>query len=225
MTENFGFGVETPENYEQKCLCVLALDVSGSMAGNAIDQLNQGLLDFQKELQNDFTASQRIEVAIVTFGSTVDAIVKPTLSADFTMPKLTTSGTTKLVDGVRMAINIVEDRKKWYKSTGQAYYRPWIMLITDGEPDSDQDVNGLSNEIKTKVDDKGFLFYAVGVENYNHNKLSQICHPSTPPMPLNGLAFNDLFKWLSASIAMVSKSTEGQMLALPSPGSWTQIQI
>lgn len=228
MTENFetfSFGGESPENYEQKCLCVLVLDVSGSMAGSPIDQLNQGLKDFQKELQNDFIAAQRIEVAIVTFGSTVDTVVQPKLSADFEMPTLKTSGSTKLVDGVRMAINVAEERKNWYKSTGQTYYRPWVMLITDGEPDSDQDVVGLSSEIRNKVDNKGFSFYAVGVEGYNHSKLSQICHPSAPPLPLKGLAFNELFKWLSASISLVSKSVEGQLLQLPPAGGWVQIQV
>lgn len=228
MTENFEaftFGGESPENYEQKCLCVLVLDVSGSMAGNPITQLNQGLKDFQKELQNDFVAAQRIEVAIVTFGSTVDTIVHPKLSADFEMPILKTSGSTKLVDGVRMGISLVEERKNWYKSTGQTYYRPWLMLITDGEPDSDQDVIGLSNEILHKVDNKGFSFYAVGVDGYNHTKLSKICHPTTPPMQLNGLAFNELFKWLSASISLVSKSVEGQQIQLPSVGGWAQIQV
>lgn len=224
-TQTVSFGGESPNNYEQKCLCVLVLDVSGSMAGNPIDQLNQGLKDFQKELQNDFVAAQRIEVAIVTFSSTVDTVLQPKLSADFEMPILKSSGSTKLVDGVRMAINIVEQRKAWYRSTGQTYYRPWIMLITDGEPDSDQDIVGLSSEIKTKVDNKGFMFYTVGVEGYNHSKLSQICHPATPPMPLKGLAFKDLFKWLSASITMVSKSSDGQNLQLPPAGGWAQIEV
>lgn len=223
--ESFSFGGESPDNYEQKCLCVLVLDVSGSMAGRPIEQLNQGLKDFQKQLQDDFVAAQRIEVAIVTFGSTVDIVVQPTLSADFEIPDLKTSGSTKLVDGVRMAINVVEERKNWYKSTGQPYYRPWIMLITDGEPDNDQDIVGLSNEIKNKVDNKGFLFYAVGVENYNHNKLLQICHPASPPLLLKGLEFKELFKWLSASISMLSKSADGQKLDLPSVGGWSQIQV
>ncbi len=223
--ETFSFGGESPENYEQKCLCVLVLDVSGSMSGNRIDAVNQGIKKFQQELQANFVAAQRIEVAIVTFGSTVETIVQPKLSADFEMPKLKTAGSTKLVDGVRMAINIVEERKNWYKSTGQTYYRPWIMLVTDGEPDSDQDVAGLSRELREKIDRKGFMFYAVGVEGYDHTKLSQICHPLTPPMPLKGLAFEEFFTWLSASITLVSQSVEGQTLQLPPSGGWAQISI
>ena len=83
----------------------------------------------------------------------------------------------------------------------------------------------LNLEIETKVNNKGFLFYAVGVEGYNHEKLAEVSHSNTPPLPLKGLAFTELFKWLSASIAMVSKSAEGQMLSLPSPAGWAQIQV
>lgn len=46
-----------PINYEQKCLCVLVLDTSGSMnADNAIGQLNQGLQTFKSQIMNDETA-------------------------------------------------------------------------------------------------------------------------------------------------------------------------
>lgn len=224
MNDSINFGGESPENYEQKCLCVLVVDVSGSMKGAPIDQLNEGLKMFQEELVNDFVASQRVEMAIVSFGSTVNLILNPSLSTEFEMPTLSTSGSTKLVDGVRMAINVVEERKSWYKSTGQTYYRPWIMLITDGEPDQDQDLNSLAAEIRQKVDAKGFLFYTIGVEGFNSNKLELISYPSSPKS-LKGLAFRDLFKWLSASIAMVSKSSEGDKITLPPTTGWEQIEI
>jgi uncharacterized protein YegL len=42
---------------------------------------------------------------------------------------------------------------------------------------------------------------------------------------LKGLAFNELFKWLSASISLVSKSVEGQQVQLPPAGGWAQIQV
>lgn len=224
-SEIYSFGGESPENYEQKCLCVLVLDVSTSMNGKPIDELNEGLKTFKQQVLDDFVAAQRIELAVVTFGSMVHVAQEPALVSQIELPMLRARGTTRLVDGVKTAIDVVEERKRWYKSTGQTYYRPWIFLISDGEPDKEQDIEGLSEEIKRKVDDKGFLFYAVGVEGYNHEKLAQLSHPNTPPLPLKGLAFNELFKWLSASIAMVSKSAEGQIVSLPSPAGWAQIQV
>ena len=47
------FSAESAENFEQKCLCVLVLDVSGSMRGEPIAELNKGLQDFYNEIKED----------------------------------------------------------------------------------------------------------------------------------------------------------------------------
>lgn len=218
------FEGESPDNYEQKCLCVLVVDISGSMSGEPMNQLNKGLQEFHKEVIADFVASQRLEVSLVTFGSSVLCIQEPNLVNNFQMPTLATYGSTKLVDGVRLAMDVVENRKRWYKETGQNYYRPMIVLITDGEPDGDQDLMGLSNEVSSKVASKNFMFYSLGVRGYNHQKLNQICS-TPPPLPLDGYKFSEFFKWLSNSIGIITKSTEGEVLMLPPVSDWTQIQM
>lgn len=214
----------SPDNYEQKCLCVLVVDVSGSMSGEPIRQLNLGLQDFRNEVLSDFVASQRLEVSVVTFGSTVQCVQEPNLIGNFEMPTLTTSGSTKLVDGVKKAIQLVDERKNWYRNTGQNYFRPIVVLITDGEPDSDQDIHGLATQVTNDVASKKYMFYSVGVVGYNHQKLNHICS-TPPPLPLAGLKFAEFFRWLSNSIGIITKSTEGQTLALPPVSDWTQITM
>jgi uncharacterized protein YegL len=66
--------VEFAENPEPRCACVLLLDTSGSMAGEKIDALNEGIRTFKEELQGDPLASRRVEVAIVTFDSQVQVV-------------------------------------------------------------------------------------------------------------------------------------------------------
>ncbi len=215
------FSAESPENYEQKCLCVLVLDVSGSMTGKPINELNQGLQDFYNEIKADSTTANRLEISIIEFSSDVDLLLEPSLVENFTiMPTLITKGTTKIVDGVREAIRKVESRKAWYKQTGQPYYRPWIILITDGAPDSDQDVNGLANEIRAATASKKFVFFAVGVKGANMDVLTKISSPAMPPAPLQGLKFKSFFEWLSASMSLIAHSKEGDKTNLPSPAAW-----
>ena len=161
------FSSEVAENYEQKCLCVLVLDVSGSMRGKRIDELNKGLQDFYNEISADETTSQRLEVSIITFGSFAKTIQTPKLVENFTMPKLTAEGSTVLVSAVNQAIDLVDERKNWYKSTNQTYYRPWIILMTDGEPDDDQNVDKLSERIKQDTQNKRYAFLPIGVEGAN----------------------------------------------------------
>lgn len=218
--KNFKFETESPENYQQKCCCALVIDVSGSMKGDPIYELNVGLQEFYNDIKTDSTTSDRLEVSLIEFSEVVNTLIPPTLVSNFSMPTLTTKGTTKLVDGVREGINIVRSRKAWYKETGQPYYRPWIILITDGAPDSDQDIQGLTSEINDGVITKDFFFFAIGVQGADMNLLKSISHPSMPAAQLQGLKFSNFFKWLSTSFTTVTNSKDGEKVNLPSPADW-----
>lgn len=202
------FSAESAENYEQKCLCVLVLDVSGSMRGEPIAELNRGLQDFYNEIKEDETTSQRLEVCIMTFNDKVKTLQEPALVENFTMPTLTTYGSTAMVDAVNEAIEKVEARKKWYKDTGQLYYRPWIILMTDGEPDVGQDVYGLGPRIKSDMEAKKYVFLPIGIQDANMETL-EILQGGMKPMKMQGLKFSDFFKWLSASMGTIVNHPEG----------------
>lgn len=219
------FQGETPDNYEQKCLCTLVLDTSGSMNGQSIRELNRGLQEFYAAIEADLIAANRLEVGIITFGSDIKTIQDPALIDNFDMPTLTVAGTTRLVDGVREAMRKTEQRKQWYKETGQPYYRPIIVLITDGEPDKDQDVNGLSAEIQEAVDGKKFTFWGLGVQGFDPKVLNHICPNSAPAIPLSGYKFAEFFKWLSNSIGIITKSKEGDSVELPPVNDWAQMKF
>lgn len=214
------FTTESPENYQQKCCCALVLDVSTSMEGSAITELNEGLQEFYRDIQTNSTTADRLEVAVIEFSNSIQTLIDPSLAVNFIMPTLTTKGTTKLVDGVREGMNVVRSRKAWYKQTGQPYYRPWIILITDGAPDSDQDVNGLATEIRDGVSKKEFFFFAIGVEGADMSMLSSISDSSMPAAKLQGLKFSEFFKWLSASMTTLTNANPDEKVNLANPVGW-----
>ena len=77
------------ENYEQKCLCVLVLDTSGSMnASGAIKELNDGLVAFKNDTMQDPVTRDRLEVAIVSFNSKVDVVQQPDILPNIQIPTL-----------------------------------------------------------------------------------------------------------------------------------------
>lgn len=209
----YNFAAESAENFEQKCLCVLVLDTSGSMMGKPIMDLNKGLVDFYKEIEGDNTTSQRLEIAMISFNSTSNLIQEPALVENVAISELSACGSTVMVTAIKDAIQLVEDRKNWYKSTGQKYYRPWIILMTDGEPDSDQDVEWLSRKIKEDTNNKKYVFLPIGVEGANMQILTKI-QGNIPPMMLKGTRFGDFFKWLSASMGTVVKADVGEKVNL-----------
>lgn len=103
--------------------------------------------------------------------------------------------TTALVDAMDAAIDLVEDRKRWYKNTGQTYYRPWIILMTDGEPNAGQDIKRLAQRIKSDTANKKYVFLPIGVTGANMDILHSIegeGNGKIPAMPLKGAKFGQL---------------------------------
>jgi len=118
------------------------------------------------------------------------------------MPALVADGTTKLVDGIRLAIKQVEHRKEYYKKYSPQYSRPMILVITDGEPDSDQDIIGLSSQLKSDMISKKYTLHVIGTTGYNYSKISQFC-PKELIYEI-GLNYSRFFKWLSRSTDEIS---------------------
>lgn len=212
------FGGETPKNLEPRCLVVLLLDTSYSMDQDPIQELNKGLHQFADWVKRDPIARKRIEVAIITFDSQVSCIQEPAFVDDFTMPVLTAQGTTKLADGIRTAINFAEARKDWYNKKGLDYYRPFIVLITDGDPDKDQDLTGIARDIKMGGKGKHFAFMPIGIPTgFNHSILEDIAQADFPPVPMNWEDFGKFFKWLSKSMGSVSQSAKEELVPFDAP--------
>lgn len=236
------FSAESAENFEQKCLCVLVLDVSGSMREivdksnikytgekvymdgkqynlvtggvTKLDLLNEGLRNFYNEICADETTSQRLELSIITFNDYVQVVQEPALPENVTLPELQGDGDTALADAVNEAIDKVDARKKWYKNTGQPYYRPWIILMTDGVPNKGQDIDSLAQRIQLDTTAKKYAFLPVGVEGADMEVLQRIAGSGMKAAKLKGMRFSEFFKWLSASMGTVTKAEEGQKVDL-----------
>ena len=202
------FEAEEVQNYSQKCCVALVLDTSSSMAGDSIDQLNFGIQSFIREIMADKpNLGQKLELGIITFDTTVTRVSEPKLAEFTNFKPLTVNGTTMMVDGIREGIKMVGQRKEWYKATGQPYFRPWVIMITDGDPDSDQqgELPKLAMEIRQGMDDEDFWFMAIGVTGAKMATLEQISHDKMEPRKLSGLKFSEFFRWLSSTIADVAK--------------------
>lgn len=217
--EQIPFGSDNfADNPEPRCPCVLLLDTSGSMAGHPIRQLNEGIKTFRNELLADPLAIKRVEIAVITFGPV-------TLESDFhTIPnfslrELTTNADTPMGAAIAMGVDLVNKRKQEYKHHGIGYYKPWIILITDGAPtDSWEHAASL---VKEGEDKKSFAFFAIGIEGANMKLLKQIAQRE--PLKLKGLMFREFFMWLSASMKMVSAKNPGSQGNLLPPTGWAEL--
>lgn len=191
------------ENPEPRCPCVLLLDTSGSMTGRPIHELNKGVHAFCQEVMKDPVADRRVDVAVITFDTTVRLVADFANVSRLAVPTLIANGFTHMGEGINKALDLLQQRKALYRQNGIAYYRPWVLMITDGEPQEEapQIIEAATRRLRDEEATNKVAFFAVGVQDANMTRLEQIV--TRAPVKLRGLEFNEMFVWLSSSMQMV----------------------
>lgn len=215
------YAAESPSNYQQKCLCVLLLDVSGSMrrpvSDNSevkrIDKLNEGVARFYDDIINHKggvspTTKNQLEVAIIKFDQEPTLVRKPKLFERNEKPPILTErgSTTETVKGIEMALDIINERKRFYCNTGQSYYRPWIILITDGNPSCPQhDIDSMAERLKRYIAKNQINMIGVSVvDNVNQQTMAKLSGGHN--VSLRDFRFTHFFRWLGNSFSTITKS-------------------
>lgn len=212
------------DNPDPRCACVLLLDISDSMTGDPIDELNDGLIAFQTSIQGDALAKRRCEIAVVTFGKGGANLIQDFVSVEnLQLPRLVEGNGTPMGRAIEIGIDAIERRKMLYKQQDLSYFRPWMFLVTDGKPtDSWQ---AAAKRVQELDQGRHLTFFAVGVQNADMQTLAQIAPTNRPPRLLNGLDFKEMFNWLSNSLGEVSRSQPGTEIVLRPTDSWARVGV
>jgi len=211
-------------NPEPRCPCVVLLDVSTSMSGLPIEALNAGLEGLKSALVGDSIASKRVEICVMAFDSSVRVVHDFSLIDEFEPPTLRPGGATFTGTAVCAALEHIERRKRLYKEVGNRYFQPWLFLVTDGVPSGEG--IGIYSKAASMVHEleqaKKLCFFGVGVQNADMAKLAELSQ--RPPLHLKGLAFAELFQWLSSSLQSIGNSKDTNMqVPLASPLNWGEV--
>ena len=211
--------VDNPTQRVPICLC---LDVSGSMRGDPIRELNKGIKVFFDALKQDEIALYAADVCIVTYGNRGENSVQcisdfSSIESKTTLSELTACGQTPMGEAVNMCLDLLDARKKEYQEKGVDYYQPWLVLMTDGKPYGDKDSRAVSNaqqRTSQMVNDRKLVVFPIGIgAEADMNVLAKFS-PKNSPLKLNGLDFCQFFQWLSASVSRTSQSL-GEKVQLP----------
>lgn len=213
-------------NSNQRTPCVLVLDCSGSMQGTRINSLNAGLQKFVQELKNDDTAYSRVQIAIVTVGEVGNSARVHTDwcdAANFTPPTLPANGLTPLGEGVQLALQMIEKQKASLKANGIAYTRPWMFVMSDGDPTDDPSVwQAATYAAKQAMSNKKCEIFPIAVDT-SVGQLAELSH--LPVVSVSSAKFNEFFVWLSGSLAGASRSKPGENIQLPSTDPWRNVSL
>jgi uncharacterized protein YegL len=204
----------------EKVPVVLVLDTSSSMCGEPIKELNEAVNLFISELKSDEKARKSADVAVVTFGNG-DVVEYPFTIVDKCEGfNFECGGVTPMGEALERALDLIEDRKRFYNENGITYYRPWLVLITDGYPTDMSKGDSRWNNIKTKLEDfesrKKVWAWAFGVSTADMNALKDLFNVERVFRLSDTSTFKIVFKWLSASVSQTSAEGDSATVKNPS---------
>jgi len=196
--------------------------------GLPIDLLNKALPTLQSDLLLDPTASVSVELAIVTFGGSPKEVVPFTPVSSFFPPVLTAGGGTPLGLAVIIALDMIERRKQELTEAGLVFFRPWIFILTDGQPtDSASDWSDATQRAALSLQQKKVDIWALSTDA-SPTVISKLQQITAKTAVLEGFAFRETFKFLTTSLTGLSNSKDRQDVAIPptpsqiTPTPWTQ---
>jgi len=203
------------------------------MQGEPIEALQRGYAAFIHYLHQESLASKRVEVAVVAFGTSATVLVPMQEARTLQPVQFTARGTTNMAAGINLALDIIEDRKNAYKAAGLQYYRPWLLMLTDGKPNL-EGFDAAVARLNRAESARGVTIFAVGAgPKVDYQQLSRLSQQRSAA-PLDGLKYQEFFAWLSASLTNVSNSSDfvrteqelGTMadrINLPTVTGWTSV--
>lgn len=182
----------------------LLLDVSGSMSGEPIEAVKNGMQLMQQALRKDPYALETAYISVITFSSDVQQVVPLTEVASFQPPQISASGGTSLGEALRRVTECAKSEVQKSTAEEKGDWKPTVFIMTDGVPTDDIN-RGLQvfHEYKwgaVVACAAGSGADIPGLQKITENVISlDVADSST---------IGAFFKWVSASISTGSKRVD-----------------
>ncbi len=182
----------------------LLLDTSGSMSGEPIQQVKNGVQMLISALRQDPQALETAYLSVITFDTSAREAVPLTDLPSFQAPQIDASGVTSLGEALALVADCAKRDVKKASATQKADWRPMVFLMTDGAP-----TDNLEKGLSRFRQEKWGAVVACGVDSADVDVLKQIAGEAVVTLSTaDSKALEAFFKWVTASISTSSKSVQ-----------------
>ena len=182
----------------------LLLDTSGSMSGEPIEAVKNGVQMMIHSLRQNPQAIETAFVSIITFDSNAQQIIPLTDLASFQMVDIKASGMTSLGAALNLLADKLENEVTKTTLEQKGDWKPVIFIMTDGVPTDDWQL-GLN---KLKSVNKGLVVGCAAGNGADDQVLKQISDSVVRLNNTDAESIAKFFQWVSASIATSSTKVE-----------------
>jgi uncharacterized protein YegL len=205
----------------------LLLDTSGSMSGEPIEAVKNGVQVMISSLRQNPQAIETAFISVITFDTAAQQLIPLTDLASFQMVDIKASGTTALGDALKLVANKIDNEVAKTTTEQKGDWKPLVFIMTDGIPTDDWQ-SGMTEFKKRKT---AFTVACAAGSGADANILKQITENVVSLDTADSQSIGKFFQWVTASIGVSSTKVEdsGQdvtgLKELPPPPSELNIVV
>jgi uncharacterized protein YegL len=182
----------------------LVLDVSGSMHGEPIEAVRNGMQMLVSTLRTDPYALETAYLSVIVFDSKARQVVPLTELMAFQPPTFDAGSTTSLGDALKVTKECIEREVKKTTPDEKGDWKPLVFIMTDGQPTDDWE-KGLIEFKKVKT---GMVIACAAGPQADTTVLKKITEVVVSLDTADSSTIGAFFKWVSASISTSSKKVD-----------------
>ena len=182
----------------------LLLDTSGSMSGEPIEAVKNGVQIMISSLRQNPQAIETAFLSVITFDSTAQQIIPLTDLASFQMVDIKAAGVTALGEALKLVAHKIDTEVAKTTIEQKGDWKPLVFIMTDGIPTDDWQ-NGLNEFKKSKV---AFTVACAAGSGADANILKQITDNVVSLDTADSASIGKFFQWVTASIGVSSTKVE-----------------
>lgn len=182
----------------------LVLDVSGSMHGEPIEAVRNGMQILASTLRTDPYALETAYLSVITFDGEARQVVPLTELVAFQPPQIDAGSTTALGAALRLTKECIEREVQRTTAEAKGDWKPLVFLMTDGQPTDDWQ-KGLADFRQART---GMVIACAAGQGADTNTLKQITENVVSLDTADSSTIGAFFKWVSASISTSSKKVD-----------------
>lgn len=182
----------------------LLLDTSGSMTGEPIEQVKNGVQMLVSALRQDPYALETAFLSVIGFSSSASQLVPLTELNAFQPPNLTASGATSFGEALALVADRAETEVTKTSAEVRGDWKPMVFIMTDGMPTDDWEKGW--DKFKSK---KWGIVVGCAVNEGDTDVLQKVCGEAVVRLSTSDSgAMAAFFKWVSASVSTSSQKID-----------------
>lgn len=182
----------------------LLLDTSGSMSGEPIEAVKNGIQIMIGSLRQNPQAIETAFISVITFDSEARQIIPLTDLASFQMVDIKATGVTALGDGLKLVASKIDSEVAKTTTEQKGDWKPLVFIMTDGIPTDDWQA-GLAEFKKRKT---AFTVACAAGSGADTSILKQITDNVVSLDTADSASIGKFFLWVTASIGVSSSKVE-----------------